>query len=121
MRRSLRLHDASKQVGVPIETLVAMNPAFLPRIISGRSSIPRGYRLRVPARAEDARLARSQEDHRRKARGEPLFVFHEVRRGQTLGGIARKYGTTIAALKNWNGIRRPRSLQVGRVLRVPAG
>ena len=121
LRKSLRLHHAARRVGVGSETLVAMNPAFLSGVIAGRSSIPRGYRLRVPATPEDGRLARAQATERREASGKPLYRMHEVRRGQTLGTIARRYGTTVATLQRLNGIRRPRFLQVGRILKVPSG
>ncbi len=30
---------------------------------------------------------------------------HRVTRGQTLGGIARKYGVTVAQIKKWNGLK----------------
>ena len=42
---------------------------------------------------------------------------YQVRRGDTLGAIARKTGTTIAQLKNWNKLRTT-NLQVGRRLLV---
>ncbi|MEW5918924.1 MAG: LysM peptidoglycan-binding domain-containing protein, partial [Gemmatimonadota bacterium] len=32
---------------------------------------------------------------------------HLVRRGETLGGIARRYGTTVNTLMRWNGLRKP--------------
>ena len=119
LREPMRLHQASRHVGVDSETLIAMNPAFLPRVMGGRSSIPRGYRLRVPERPQDGRLAVTQANARREASGRPRYAFHEVRRGQTLGRIAQKYGTTIATLQRVNKIRRPRSLQAGQVLKIP--
>lgn len=120
LRKSMRLHAAARHVGVSSETLIAMNPAFLPRVLGGRSSIPRGYRLRVPREGQDGRLAVAQANARREASGKPRYVFHEVRRGQTLGSIARRYNTTVGTLQRVNSIRRPRSLQVGQVLRIPA-
>ena len=42
---------------------------------------------------------------------------YQVRRGDTLGAIARKTGTTIAQLKNWNKLRTT-NLQVGTRLLV---
>jgi len=32
-------------------------------------------------------------------------VRHRVTRGQTLGGIARKYGVTVGQIKKWNGLK----------------
>ncbi len=119
LKTRLRLHQVSDRLGVGYETLIAMNPAFLRRVIDGRSTVPKGYRVRVPISERDERLALQQADASRSARGRPRYAFHQVTRGQTLGGIARRYGTTASNLQRINGIRKPRSLQIGTVLRVP--
>jgi LysM repeat protein len=46
-------------------------------------------------------------------------VRHRVRRGETLQVIARRYGTTVAALKRENGIRDPRRIRENQVVRIP--
>jgi len=45
---------------------------------------------------------------------------YEVKAGDTLGGIAEKLGTTVAALSESNQIDDPRNLKAGAVLKVPA-
>jgi len=45
-------------------------------------------------------------------------LIHTVRRGDTLGGIARRYGTTINAICRLNGITPRTTLRVGRRLVV---
>lgn len=47
----------------------------------------------------------------------PKVVYHSVRRGETLYGIALKYGTTVDAIKRLNGLR-TNSLLIGQRLRV---
>jgi soluble lytic murein transglycosylase-like protein len=44
-----------------------------------------------------------------------------VRPGDTLGGIAARYGTSVSALAALNGIRDPGLVVAGRVLHIPAG
>jgi LysM repeat protein len=44
---------------------------------------------------------------------------HKVRRGDTLWAIARRYGTSVAALQSANGVR-ARGLKPGQVLEIPA-
>lgn len=44
--------------------------------------------------------------------------YHRVKSGNTLGGIAIKYGTTVNALCRLNGISRNKILQIGEKLRV---
>ena len=46
---------------------------------------------------------------------------HVVAKGETLSGIAAKYGVTIAALKSANHISDDRKLSVGRALAIPRG
>jgi LysM repeat protein len=44
---------------------------------------------------------------------------HQVARGETLTGIAARYGTSIAALASANGISNPSFVRVGQVLAIP--
>jgi murein DD-endopeptidase MepM/ murein hydrolase activator NlpD len=44
--------------------------------------------------------------------------YHRIRSGDTLSGIARKYGTTVSRLCSLNGIRPTTVLHIGRSLRV---
>jgi LysM repeat protein len=44
---------------------------------------------------------------------------YTVRSGDTLGGIARRFGTTVAVLKKLNGISDTSRIRPGRVLRIP--
>lgn len=49
------------------------------------------------------------------------MVYHRVTSGQTLGAIARKYGTTVNELCRLNGIRSTTTLRIGQSLCVSAG
>jgi LysM repeat protein len=44
---------------------------------------------------------------------------YKVRSGDTLGGIASEFDTTVAVLQELNGIDNPRLLRVGQVLELP--
>jgi len=46
---------------------------------------------------------------------------YTVRRGDTLFSIARRYGVSLWALVQVNGIRNPAFIYVGQVLRIPGG
>ncbi len=43
--------------------------------------------------------------------------YHRIRQGDTLSGIARRYGTTVSALCRLNGIRPSTTLRIGRSIR----
>ena len=45
-------------------------------------------------------------------------VYYSVRRGDTLGKIAKKYRTSVKKLCQLNGIRQSKTLQIGQRLRV---
>jgi lipoprotein-anchoring transpeptidase ErfK/SrfK len=46
---------------------------------------------------------------------------HVVQRGETLGRIAARYGTSVAAFVSANGLRNPNFIYVGQRLRIPTG
>jgi LysM repeat protein len=49
----------------------------------------------------------------------PVIVTHVVQRGETLSGIARRYGVSTQALVQANGLTSPNHVYVGQMLIVP--
>ena len=47
--------------------------------------------------------------------------IHVVQRGETLSGIAYRYGTSVQAIMNANGLTNPSFIWVGQRLRIPGG
>jgi membrane-bound lytic murein transglycosylase D len=92
------LHVAAELAELAPEELLALNPAFNHWVTD-----PDGpYELLVPVDREakfvEAIAALPPEKRVR-------VVYHHVRKGDTLGGIADKYGVSIAAIKTANKIR----------------
>ena len=50
-----------------------------------------------------------------------FFIAHRVTRGQTIGAIAKRYRTTVAAIQGANGLRDAKRLRAGQVLKIPTG
>src|SRR5690606_9482821 len=48
-------------------------------------------------------------------------IEHVVRSGETLSHIARRYGVSVAAIQETNGIRNPNSIRAGRTLVIAYG
>lgn len=53
-----------------------------------------------------------------RAKKASAVVVHRVKPGQTLGGIARQYGTTVEAIRDYNKVGK--SVQTGQRLRIPS-
>lgn len=89
--------------------------------MSAGEHVRAGQKLRVPRTA--AARAESAERHGepREARSErrPAARGHIVQPGETLYGIARKYDTTVAALRDANDLPASAALQPGQKLRIP--
>ncbi|MBP3548361.1 MAG: peptidoglycan DD-metalloendopeptidase family protein [Alistipes sp.] len=65
---------------------------------------------------DDELEAEKQEEAERKAAA--AIQYHTVRSGDTLGALARKYGTTVTKLCQLNGIKSTSILRIGQRLRV---
>jgi hypothetical protein len=48
-------------------------------------------------------------------------ITHRVSRGDTLTALARRYGTTIAAIQQANGMARRTTIRTGQRLQIPGG
>jgi len=49
----------------------------------------------------------------------PAAKTHVVRRGETLKGLAKRYGVSIQALREANGLTERETLRTGIALRIP--
>ena len=100
-------------LGIEEEELEAMNPELL------RWCTPPGienYPLNVPVGTSEkvlAELEKIPEEDR------VTFVRHKVKRGDTVGALAGRYGVPSGALMQMNGIKDARQLKVGAHLVVP--
>jgi membrane-bound lytic murein transglycosylase D len=97
-----------------------LNPALTDVVWSGDKYVPRGFRLRVPARAgfdPAALLARVPASEAFAA--QLPDVEHRVRSGETLSQIARRYRVSVSALMSMNGLSSANFIRAGQVLRLP--
>lgn len=91
-----------------------------PHLLRGVTPPGRAWEVRVPVGRSQvfARNFGTLTEEERLASVE-TSVEHTVRRGETLTHIARRYGTTVNALRAANGWVDPRRLRVGQRLQVP--
>lgn len=62
-------------------------------------------------------IANEEQDKKEKEEREAMR-YHKIRSGDTLGAIARRYGTTVGNICRLNGIKSTTTLRIGRTLRV---
>ena len=108
----LDLRTVAEMAGTDVETIRALNPELRQWTTPPAKT---AYRLRLP-RGTGARFAEAYAalpDERKQS-----VATYTVRRGDTLGKIARRYGTTVAALKDVNGLRGS-TIRTGQTLHVP--
>jgi len=98
--------------GVSVQALAEANA------ISDPSRIATGQRLAIPgasgAPVEDNTPAE-------ESAAVPASSEYVVKRGDSLGQIAREYNTTVMAIAAANGIANPSQIRVGQRLLIPSG
>jgi N-acetylmuramoyl-L-alanine amidase len=102
------LSRIAAQHGTTVSALASANGISNPNVIRI------GQRLELPGAASTPAPAPAPAPAAPAAGGS-----HTVARGETLSGIAKRYGTTTRALQDANGISNPNLIRVGLRLTVP--
>jgi membrane-bound lytic murein transglycosylase D len=105
-----KLQTLSAALGLEATELEILNPE-----LRQKSTPDREYELRVPVGYGDKLLAAIASVPKYIP---PEYATHLVRRGETLGSIARKYGTSVQTLIRINNLRST-LIRVGQTLRIP--
>ncbi len=110
-----------RALDVPLARLRELNPALLPPVWDGELDVPKGYCLRLPERGQIWTVA---DLIHRLGPGALLAeqlrpAIYRVRWGDTLSGIAARFGLSIWALARFNDIQPDGILRVGEPLRLP--
>jgi membrane-bound lytic murein transglycosylase D len=109
---ALDLDVLAERIPMSAEVLAGLNPALVHRLTSPRGT----YRLAVPCGDEEkvaAAIAAIPQAERVRR------FMHTVQRGDTLGAIARRYGSSVDTIVAANRIRNVRSLKIGQTLVIP--
>ena len=113
LRGAHMLSDVARLAGTDVATIRALNPELR------RSSTPplsEGYAIRIPYESHErftsAYRSNPDESSRRSA------VHHVVREGETLSGIAVRFGATVRDIISANGLRSS-SIYTGQRLVIP--
>lgn len=111
--KSVTLKNVADDLKMSQDELKAMNSSIRYGVTP-----PSGFLLRVPLGAGLTLLGNIDNIPESKFNPPPEIRKYRVRRGDTLGHIARKYRTSVSRIRRMNRIRGS-LIRIGQVLRVP--
>ena len=113
IKKQVRLEDIAKEINVSSKILKDLNPELRYALLPSEA-----YQLKIPEEKVQLFLAKIIKIKTTYS-PPPMYVYHRVRKGDTLSGIARKYRTSIRAISNANHINRRHTIIAGKVLKIP--
>lgn len=130
IHRDLHLQQVASVCNIELEQLRSLNPQYKKDIVPGNSKT---YTLRLPNNAattfierQDSIYAYEAQKYLNKRRTVAVkdpsanlkeAKYHKIREGDTLGGIARRYGVTVNQIRRLNGIS-GNNITAGKNLRI---
>ncbi len=130
VNRIMHIGQVAQILELPIEIIRELNPQYRRDIIPATT---KSYSLRLPQKYVGRYIQNEAAIHAKdtlflkqyinptnieKLKSMPSGTIYVVRRGDTLGGIANKYGTSTRQLMVWNNIRSAHKISIGQKLRV---
>ena len=130
VNRLMHMGQISSTLDLPIETLRLLNPQYKLDIIPATA---KPYTLVLPQRYVMQYIARESEIQAKdsmylkeyinpanldKKRQERSGSVYTVKKGDTLGAIARRYRVTTAQIMRWNHLKTANKLRIGQRLRI---
>ena len=133
INRDLHFQQVASVCGIDIEQLRSLNPQYKKDIVPGNNS--KVYALRLPnnmattfIEKEDSIYTFDAKKYHNKRRTVAVSdgssskntkgaKYHKIKSGDTLGGIALRYGVTVRQLRELNGIR-GNNIRAGKTIRV---
>ena len=130
INKLLHLRQISSTLDLPIEPLRQLNPQYKLDIIPATTKpytlvLPQRYVMQYIAhepeiQAKDSMYLKeyinpANIDKKRQERSGSVYV---VKKGDTLGAIARRYRVTTAQIMRWNKLKSAHKLRIGQRLRI---
>ncbi|MCP4373448.1 MAG: LysM peptidoglycan-binding domain-containing protein [Deltaproteobacteria bacterium] len=111
--KQVHLKNVAKSIDVSPKRLELLNPELRYKILPAEK-----YSLKVPIGSAEILLSKLDEI---PVSSPPArtFVYHRIRRGETLSVIARRYKTSVWRIKRANNLRRSNYIIAGRLLKIP--
>lgn len=111
LKHQTDLSVAAKLADMSLNEVLAVNPA-----INHWMTPPTGPKTLYIHSQKAPRFVLNEQKISRQER--TIFAKHPIKRGETLSGIARKYGTSTQQIKSFNNLHSSR-LIAGKTLKIP--
>ncbi len=130
VNRLMHLGQVSSTIDIPMETLRQLNPQYKLDIVPATTKtyalvLPQRYVCRYIQEQDSIFVKDSAylKEYMNPANLEKKLqqrsgTVYTVKKGDTLGAIARKYRVTTAQLMRWNGIKNAHKLRLGQKIRI---
>lgn len=117
----VKYHALQRISGLTAEKFRMFNPAYHQQVLEGKLLVPPRHRIRIPAgtraifMAKYRALGPSDVAYAQKR----YFQDHKVKRGQSLGILARLYGVTVKEIQAANRLGPKSRIRINQVLKIP--
>ncbi len=130
VNRLLHLGQVSSTIDVSNDALKMLNPQYKLDVIPATT---KNYTLILPANRVTEYISRQDSIFAKdslylkeylnpsavaKKMTETATIYYRVKKGDTLGAIAKRYRVTVKQLMTWNRIKSANSLSIGQRLRI---
>ncbi len=118
----IHIQTAMNYFDMTREEIADANPSLRRPVLNGEKRIPKGFLFQAPSAKIDNIIAQYGEIPQRVKYSDQLrSKWYTVQKGDTLSGIALRFGTTVRSLKSFNSIGRRNHIYTGQVLQLPRG
>ena len=112
VRKGQTLSHLSHRYGVPISAIMELNA------LTNRHRLSIGQRLIIPANKQVAVKSPSNSGSKKAKKKKSGTTTYTVKKGDTLGKLASKFGTTTGEIRRLNGLKNPNRIYPGQKLKV---
>ncbi len=113
IEKQVELKAIAKQIGISVKELSGLNSELRRQVTPSTS-----YSLKVPEGMRDVLLAKL-DSIPKWIPPENAYVYHRVKKGETLSLIATRYRTSVRKIVRANNIRKKHLIRVGQKLKIP--
>lgn len=118
----IHVNTAMDYFGMTRDEIAEANPSLRRPVLNGEKRIPKGFVFQAPSSKLNNLQTSYDKIPRRALYSKQLrSKWYTVRRGDTLSGVALRFGSTVRSIKAYNNIGRRNRIYVGQVLQLPKG